>query len=67
MIGFQTADDRATWPDLEPAVPASTEASASIIPGVSARTSPDASVKGMTKDHFLAYRDLLQEFEGEYR
>lgn len=64
---FQTAEDRARWPDLEPVVPTSPDAAVSIVPGGSAHAGPDASIKGMTKDHFLAYGDLLQEFEAEYR
>ena len=52
---LQTAEERARWPDLVPAAP---NASAAV---------PLFAIKGMAQDHFLAYGDLISEFEGEYR
>ena len=56
---LQTTREREKWHLLEPAVP--------IAPGMPLPTLPAPNVKGMTKDHFLSYGDLLEELEGEYR
>jgi hypothetical protein len=56
---LQTAEDRQKWPDLGDAVPT--------IPGVPAPVAHGPGAKGMARDHFHAYGEALQMFEGEFR